>query len=53
MSTDKHFNEHGGIPETLEDHQPTDMTATKSIFLILAVIVGIGMAVLATLQLVG
>jgi hypothetical protein len=52
MSTDNHFNEHGGIPETIEDHQPTDLTATKSMFLIIAIIFAIGLAVVATLQLV-
>lgn len=31
MSADKHFNQHGGIPEAMDDHRPDDMPAAKTI----------------------
>ena len=50
MSTDKHYNEPGGLPEPLEDHQPTDMPATLGIFLAVIVVAFIAVTVLALLQ---
>lgn len=50
MSTDKHYNEPGGLPEPLEDHEPTDMPATRGIFLAMMVVAFIALAVMALLQ---
>ncbi|MBK8339504.1 MAG: hypothetical protein IPK99_05595 [Flavobacteriales bacterium] len=53
MPTDKHFNEQAGMPEPLEDHQPTDMPATRTMFVVLAIVAFLGLVVLATLQFTG
>ncbi len=50
MSTDKHFNEQGGLPEPLEDHESTDLPATKTMFVVLGVVAFLSLAVLVTLQ---
>ncbi len=50
MSTDKHYNEPGGLPEPLEDHEPNDMPATQGMFLAVVVVAFIAIAVLALLQ---
>ncbi len=50
MSTDEHYNEQGGMPEPLEDHKPTDMPATRGIFVAVLVVAAIAMVVLAVLQ---
>jgi len=47
--TDEHYNEHGELPEPLEDEQPTDMPATKWLFVILVVVAMIAMAGMAYL----
>ncbi len=31
MSADKHFDQTGAVPEALEDHQPDDMPAARTI----------------------
>lgn len=51
MSTDKHYNEPGGLPEPLEDHEPNDMPATRGIFMAILVVAIIALAVMALLQL--
>lgn len=50
MNTDKHFNEPGGLPEPLEDHEPNDMPATRGMFFAVMVVAFIAVAVLALLQ---
>jgi hypothetical protein len=35
MPEDKHFNEPGAMPEALEDHRPTDLPATRVMFILL------------------
>lgn len=50
MPTDKHFNEQAGMPEPLEDHQPTDMPATRTMFVVLAIVAFLSLVVLATLH---
>jgi hypothetical protein len=52
MSTDKHFNEQAGMPEPLEDHEPTDMPATRTMIVVVAIVAFLGLVVLATLQFV-
>jgi hypothetical protein len=47
--TDEHYNEQGELPEPLEDKQPTDMPATKWIFITLVVLGAVGMVVMAFL----
>jgi len=51
MSTDEHYNETGGLPEPLEDHEPNDLPATHGIFYAVVVVAFIALAVLALLQL--
>ncbi|MCB9183567.1 MAG: hypothetical protein H6591_06575 [Flavobacteriales bacterium] len=47
MSTDKHFNEPSGMPEPLEDNQPTDMKATISLFAVIVILGSIAIAAMA------
>ncbi len=49
MSTDKHFNEPSGMPEPLEDHRPTDMKATISLFAVIVILGSIAIAAMAWL----
>ena len=50
MSTDEHYNEPGGLPEPLQDHEPTDMPATRGIFLAVVAVGLIALVVLMALQ---
>lgn len=50
MATDKHFNEPGGLPEPLEDHQPNDKPATISMFVVMAIVAAIAIGALAVYQ---
>ena len=50
MSTDEHYNEPGGLPRPLEDHEPTDMPATRGIFLAVVTVGLIALIVLVILQ---
>lgn len=50
MSTDKHFNEPGELPEPLEDNEPNDMPATQGMFIAVVVVAFIALAVLVLLQ---
>lgn len=47
--TDEHYNEQGELPEPLEDEQPTDMPATRWIFVMVVVVAVVGMVVMALL----
>jgi len=49
MATDKHYNIPGGMPEPLEDPKPTDMPATRNMFIVIVVLAIIALVVLATL----
>ncbi len=46
--TDEHYNEQGELPKPLEDEQPTDMPATRWIFVMVVVAV-VGMLAMALL----
>ncbi|MBK9176910.1 MAG: hypothetical protein IPM46_11365 [Flavobacteriales bacterium] len=50
MATDKHYNEPGVVDEALEDHEPTDMPATRSIFIVVAILAALSIAILVVLQ---
>lgn len=52
MATDKHYNVPGGMPEPLDDPKPTDMPATRNMFIVITVLAIIALAILATLQMV-
>lgn len=50
MSTDKHYNEPGGVPEILEDKQPNDMPATLGIPVMILIVAAVAIAALALFQ---
>ncbi len=52
MATDKHYNEPGLVPEALEDMEPTDMPATVSMFVVIALVALLSLGVLITMYLV-
>ena len=46
MAADKHYHQPApNLPEALEDHQPDDMPAARSLFLILIALFGIAIVV--------
>lgn len=47
--SDAHYNDHGELPEPLEDDEPTDLPATKWLFVALVVVACIALAVMAYL----
>ncbi|MBP6311763.1 MAG: hypothetical protein KA408_05800 [Flavobacteriales bacterium] len=49
MATDEHYNEPGELIEPLEDPQPTDMPATKGMFVAIIIVAAIGMVTLMVL----
>lgn len=51
MATDEHYNEPGIVPEPLEDEQPTDMPATRSMFVVIALLAVLSLVILVTLHL--
>jgi heme/copper-type cytochrome/quinol oxidase subunit 2 len=51
MSTDKHFNAPGDLPEPIEDHKPTDMPATVNMFIIIAAVAVISVVVMVAMHL--
>ena len=51
MSTDKHYNEAGAVPEVLEDHKGTDAQATKGIFLVIMIVGAILLGAVAVMYL--
>ncbi|HNR55822.1 MAG TPA: hypothetical protein PKJ19_11695 [Flavobacteriales bacterium] len=51
MSTDEHYNESGGLPEPLQDHEPTDMPATRGIFFAVVIVGLIGLVALVVFEL--
>lgn len=53
MSTDKHFNEKGQVPEPLEDHEGTDMPAVRNMYIIIALVAALAIVVLMTAALMG
>lgn len=48
MSTDKHFNEPGVMPDALRDRKGTDLPATRMMFVVIAILAAVG-AVVAVL----
>lgn len=48
--TDEHYNQPGKLPEPLEDEEPTDLPATKWIFISVLVVSVIAMVWLAFLH---
>ncbi len=51
MATDKHYGlKHDGPLAPLEDKQPTDMPAARTIFVMIGIVAGIALAVLAALE---
>jgi|GEM_PF-1336884 len=51
MSTDEHYNVPGQLPEPLEDHEPTDKSATVNMFVVIAVVAAIGFIAMAVFHL--
>lgn len=42
MAADKHFDEHGVVPESLDDHKPDDQFAAKWLVAVVIVLVLMG-----------
>jgi hypothetical protein len=53
MPTDEHYNEPGGVPEPLEDHEPTDMPATVNMFVVIGALALISLVVIVVVYLFG
>jgi uncharacterized protein (DUF983 family) len=53
MSTDKHFNAPGDVPDPIEDHKPTDMPATVNMFIIIAAVAAVSLVVMVALHFAG
>lgn len=51
MPTDEHYNEPGGVPEPLEDHEPTDMPATVNMFVVIGALALISLGVIVVVYL--
>lgn len=53
MAMDEHYNDLGGLPKPLEDHEPSDMPATIGVFVAILAVAAISFVVLALFERIG